>query len=108
MQKQTKAELQMLREMAYLLLPDIACFFCKKPLIERPPDITFGHRRHPPVKVKLTAHHRNHNREDNYRYNVQPCHQVCHQLYHANDRRKLDAPIVGGGIITRPPERRSE
>jgi hypothetical protein len=86
MQRQTKAELQMLREFGWLLLPRIPCHFCRQPLITRIP-MTFGHRRHPPVTANLTVHHDDRNRENNETDNLKPCHAVCHRQYHANLRR---------------------
>jgi hypothetical protein len=99
MQRGTKAELQMLRELAWLIFPAIACPFCHKPLLVRHLDMTYGHRRHPPVTTKLTVHHRDHNRENNNPGlivgggNLAPCHRQCHINYHANLRRKDDPEL---------------
>lgn len=101
MQKGTKAELQMLREMAWAFLSQIKCCFCSLPLVQREPGMTFGHRRHPSVKVKLTVHHRDRNRENNKPDNLGACHQACHIAHHAKERRKHE-PIIGGGIISCP------
>src|SRR5882724_5086121 len=92
MQRATKAELQMLRELVWFWGTRDTCEFCKKPLIKTPYDLTFGHRRHPPIVAKLTIHHRNRNREDNSIYNTTSCHQACHRNYHANLRRTSDPP----------------
>jgi hypothetical protein len=56
--------------------------FCKRPLLARPSGMTFGHRRHPPIHTRLTAHHADHNRENNLDYNVWPVHKKCHTRYH--------------------------
>lgn len=92
MQRGTKSELQMLREFAWLHMPNRLCMFCKRPLIYRPLGMTFGHRRHPPIDVKYTVHHEDHNRENNLDGNLKDSHQRCHQQYHANLRRTNDPP----------------
>lgn len=75
------AELQMLREFAHSYLPRLLCYFCQKPLMERIVD-TFGHRRHPKVKVKVTLHHINENRSDNAWDNLVWAHSACHKRFH--------------------------
>lgn len=91
------AEKQMLRELAWLILPHLKCWFCKNPIM--PPGINqnakFGHRRHTFVNAQLTWHHLNEDREDNqfcleslhHHYNIVntnlvPCHPSCHRSYH--------------------------
>ena len=91
MQRGTKAELQMLREFYWLCLPTFDCYFCHQPMLMRPPNMTFGHRRHPPATVELTVHHDNRNREDNrFPENLKVAHPLCHRRYHANLRRTHD------------------
>ena len=93
MQRGTKAELQMLREAAWLIFPNLTCRFCNRSLFHRPNDMTFGHRRHQPVTMKLTVHHEDHNRENNNPGiipnggNLRLVHSSCHRQYHANLRR---------------------
>jgi hypothetical protein len=76
------AELQMLREFFWFHAPKIHCVFCKQPLIELPPKMTFGHRRHPKVRAKFTIHHDNEDRSDNRFENLFPAHSGCHRRYH--------------------------
>ena len=91
MQRATKAEFQMLREVAWFFLPITECYFCHKPLINEPLEgSTFGHRRHPSIEGKLTFHHKDHNRNHNKRENLAPAHSDCHRRYHANLRRIND------------------
>jgi hypothetical protein len=82
----TKAELQMLREFFWLQAPHTDCYFCKEPLITPVADMTFGHRRHPPIDVKISVHHIDHNRENNSLGNLAPAHRRCHEAYHAKER----------------------
>lgn len=59
------------------------CPFCKELLLEpgaKP--IEFGERNSPPVKIKLTIHHRNGNHSDNRKKNRKSAHQSCHKKYH--------------------------
>jgi hypothetical protein len=91
MRPTTKAEFQMLREVAWFFLPVTPCYFCKLPLINEPPEgSTFGHRRHPSIEGKITFHHEDRNRNNNKRFNLKPCHSDCHRAYHANLRRTHD------------------
>ena len=88
MQRATKAEFQMLREIAWYFLPVTPCFFCHRRLIDDPPNgSTFGHRRHPAIDGKITFHHKDHNRSNNDRSNLAPSHKLCHIQYHVNLRR---------------------
>lgn len=86
MLRATKSELQMLREIGWLLLPTLPCYFCHKALVNRI-QMTFGHRRHPPITVKLTVHHEDRDRDNNSDVNLHLCHSKCHRDYHANLRR---------------------
>jgi hypothetical protein len=86
-QKATKSERQMLREIAWLWLPQKACALCHKPLLVRPEGMTFGHRRHSPIPVKFTVHHYDHNRENNHDANLFVVHSTCHRTYHAEVNR---------------------
>lgn len=101
MRQATKAEFQMLREVAWLLLPHFRCPFCKNHLLIRPAEITFGHRRHSSINVKVTVHHRKHDRNLNrttaifaeeVQGDVTLVHKACHERYHANLRRTHDEP----------------
>ena len=103
MQRGTKAELQMLRELGWFILPHLECCFCHHPIMSGPQGaMTFGHRRHPPItETKFTIHHENRDRTDNTRSgmyanpegfhqmlgNVKIAHKRCHVAYHANHRR---------------------
>ncbi len=84
------AELQMLREFAWLHMPQINCCFCGEPLLPWPDNnsMTFGHRRHSKIHVKYTVHHENRNREDNLRSNLKDSHSKCHDKHHAAERIK--------------------
>jgi hypothetical protein len=91
MRPATKAEFQMLREVAWFFLPVTKCFFCPKMLIDEPPEgSTFGHRRHPSIEGKITFHHKDRDRNHNERENLAPAHSDCHRRYHANLRRTDD------------------
>jgi hypothetical protein len=90
MQRGTKSELQMLREVGWLILSQNTCFFCHRKLLERPPSMTFGHRRHPPIEARITVHHDDKNRENNTDANLKFSHKLCHVAFHANERRMSD------------------
>ncbi len=90
MQRGTKSELQMLREFTWLCLSRFDCYFCHQPMLTRPFDMTFGHRRHPPIPVEFTVHHDDRNRANNQDINLKVCHPNCHRRYHANLRRTND------------------
>lgn len=107
LQRGTKSELQMLRELAWWVLPRLECYFCHRPILDGPQTaMTFGHRRHPPlVDTKFTMHHADKDRENNtvgrliYKTmsdlvqssgNVKIAHKRCHQAFHANERRQDD------------------
>ncbi len=86
MRSDVKSELQMLREMGWHFLSLNLCYFCKRPLTSLPPDMTFGHKRHPRVSADLTIHHIDENRENNSPENRAPCHDSCHRSFHAKKR----------------------
>lgn len=106
MQRATKAELQMLRELGWLILPRLECFFCHSPIMGGPQGaMTFGHRRHPAIETKFTVHHEDKDRENNQivglehimimglhqlKGNLKISHKRCHQQFHANERRTND------------------
>ena len=93
MQKSTKSERQMLREIVWLWGSQHLCFFCNKPLLLREQGMTFGHRRHGPITAKLTVHHKDHNRENNKDENLALAHTICHKRYHAEvNSGKRDRP----------------
>lgn len=94
MQKATKSERQLLREACWLLFARHICEFCGRLLNQRHPNMTFGHRRHPPLLVKLTVHHRDHDRENNADDNLALVHSVCHKHYHAEVNRARHARHV--------------
>lgn len=102
MQKGTKSELQMLREVGWLVLAHLKCRFCKNHLLERPANMTFGHRRHPPITVKLSVHHIKHDRDKNkttaifaeeIQGDVTLVHKSCHERFHANLRRTSESEL---------------
>lgn len=86
MRADVKSELQMLREFFWKHAPEISCFFCGKPLIHRPPNMSFGHRRHPKPDVKITQHHEDEDRSNNVTRNLRDCHSSCHKSHHATKR----------------------
>jgi len=93
------AEKQMLRELAWFLLPQLPCFFCNKPLagpLTRAEfdtgHITFGHRRHGRVGVKITIHHKDENRDNNKPENLTLCHRGCHEKYHKDKKSEMQDP----------------
>jgi hypothetical protein len=75
------AEKQMLREFFWLHAPDIKCRFCNEPLCAESANMTFGHRRHPKVSVKVTVHHEDEDRANNRRSNLKDAHRACHQRH---------------------------
>jgi len=85
MRSSTKSELQMLRELAWYFLPQTRCDLCNRLIILaiRKGGLTFGHRRHPPITMKVTVHHINRNRQDNRFENLALVHTICHRRYHA-------------------------
>jgi len=88
MRPSTKAEFQLLREVAWFFLPITKCYFCPLMLINEPVQgSTFGHRRHPTIEDKITVHHLDRNRNNNKRDNLAWAHSECHRAYHANLRR---------------------
>jgi hypothetical protein len=84
----------MLRELGHLILPELRCYFCRKPLMHRREE-SFGHRRHGPVPICFTVHHINEDRDDN-RFlitdliyppsdsvdNLVLAHPLCHKVHH--------------------------
>lgn len=86
MNRATKSELQMLREVGWFFLSITKCFFCKEILAKLPPDMTFGHRRHPPLKTEVTLHHVDEDRQNNSPSNLAWAHTNCHRSYHAKQR----------------------
>jgi hypothetical protein len=75
------AELQMLREFAHFYLPRLLCYFCQKPLMEKQVE-TFGHRRHPKVRARITLHHIDEDRQHNDWINLSWAHSACHRRFH--------------------------
>lgn len=104
MRADTKAELQMLRELAWFIFgvnPEVQfinmpriCGFCALPLLAPNPAPTFGHRRHSAPPLDLTLHHVDGNRENNSRNNLDPCHDSCHRRYHATKRAAERKEII--------------
>jgi hypothetical protein len=64
------------------------CYFCEEPIIALK-DIpeTFGHRRHPSVKIKFTIHHEDGNRDNNHWTNLKISHARCHKKFHMQERQ---------------------
>lgn len=87
MRKDTRSELQMLRELTWLMLTqyEATCMLCHEPLLLRPNGMTFGHRRHPKIPVRFTVHHVDHDRTNNQLSNLAIVHSGCHKKYHAED-----------------------
>lgn len=104
MRADVKAELQMLRELAWLVfgLEDgnatitipRQCCFCGFSLLRASPPPTFGHRRHTSPPLDLTWHHQDGNRENNSRANLLPCHDSCHRSYHAQLRAATRREVI--------------
>jgi hypothetical protein len=78
-------ELQLLRELAHYVLPQLNCCFCSQPLMSRTEAESqgFGHRRHKALKLKITFHHLDENRSNNsITENIRPSHPLCHRRHH--------------------------
>ena len=79
-------EVRMLREVAHLLLPQIECWFCHKPLMDRVYK-DHGHGTPPPIKALVTPSHRDGHPKGNVkkwreRYPVEKIdlvHRSCHK-----------------------------
>ena len=93
MRKSVRAELRMLRELAYHFLTGgtvtmvkgvAVCDISKKPLLDYV-STTFGHRNHKPVKAKLTIHHHNWNHDDNRPKNRRVTLSSAHKSFHAGN-----------------------
>lgn len=112
MHKDTKAELQMLREFFWFHASQIKCFFCHEPLAMLIPDVTWGHRRHHAVRIKVTNHHKEHDRSKNGHKDLAWAHTSCHKKYHAeynrsNNREEKDQEEEGI-LIDDPSEEQDE
>lgn len=101
MRADVKAELQMLRELVWFLVGvphplngKTVCYFCHKPLLDLPSDVTFGHRRHNKIDVKITLHHEDLNRENNSWSNLYLCHDSCHRSYHNKLRAAVRQEVL--------------
>ena len=90
MRKGLATEIRMLREIAWFFLRNKKCVFCKKRFIpeDEAVQIKFGHRKHPPLKIRVTAHHDDEDRENNTDKNIKWAHRSCHKTHHLNDARK--------------------
>jgi hypothetical protein len=75
------AELQQLREIAWFICTQLHCIFCRQPLISSH-KLSFGHRRHPKFRTKLTIHHRDLDRKNNEPSNLALVHSDCHKRFH--------------------------
>src|SRR5882724_1105396 len=116
MSSNSKSELQMLRELAWFLLPHLECRFCHEPIMRHPQGaMTFGHRHHPPVETRFSIHHENRDRFDNRREglhaishplntpvlsqmagNIKIAHKRCHDQFHAKERADVKRLAVAG------------
>lgn len=90
MRRSFLSEVRMLREIAWFFLRHRKCAICKQRFI--PEDeavlIKFGHRKHPPIKIRVTVHHDDEDRENNTDKNLKWVHRSCHKGHHLNDARK--------------------
>lgn len=83
------AEKQMLRELAWWVLPQLNCWFCEKPFVlaSEAEAKGFGHRRHTKIHVEFTMHHEDENRENNSIVtNIRISHSDCHKRHHKQKR----------------------
>ena len=85
------AELQMLRELVWLLLGhcqtgQVVCIFCGERLLRGIPNMTFGHRRHTKITTQLAVHHHDENRDNNGINNLSIVHSDCHKRHHKEKR----------------------
>ena len=99
------AEKQMLRELAWFLLPQISCFFCRLSLAGGAAArqffdglFTFGHRRHSMVLVKITVHHLDEDRNNNKPGNLVLAHSKCHREYHNKKRMEAKNAVQEGRV----------
>lgn len=95
MRKDTKSELQMLREFVWYWAGLMQCWFCGKPLLTPKEGMTWGHRRHASIPTRLVAHHIEHDREKNERKDIGWAHKACHDKYHKQHRSKKDDKAQG-------------
>jgi len=78
----------------YIFHPPTGCYFCGKPLLVRPDDMTFGHKRHPRVNTDITIHHIDEDRTNNDPSNLAECHDSCHRSHHAKKRAAYRKEVV--------------
>jgi hypothetical protein len=90
MRNSTRRELGKARELTWHLLDGENCFFCKKPLVEKMPEIEFGLSTAPPIPVEITIHHidEESNRKIHLAVNQSKgnralAHRACHKAYDA-------------------------
>lgn len=85
------AELQQLREFFWFWGRLMRCYFCKKPLIDPktvPINLSWGHRRHIAIRVKVSNHHIDENRSNNSDHNMGWAHRACHKTHHRKIHEK--------------------
>lgn len=83
MSARVRRELAKLRELIDYFAEGRHCYFCHKPLVDRPNAYGHGDGNASPIATKLTIHHIDGNHDNNAPENKAPCHTSCHKRYHA-------------------------
>lgn len=106
MRRTQAAEIRMLREIAWFFLRNRKCAICKQRFVPEDEAIglKFGHRKHPPLKIRVTAHHKDEDRENNVDKNLDWVHRRCHKGHHLNQARKK--VLSWDCLVSRPSSRR--
>lgn len=94
MRKSSRSELRMDRVMLWHFGTITKCHFCKQPLLDieelRQADgkIHMAGRQVPPIKTKLTVHHKDGDHSNNDPKNRKPCHRTCHRSFHMKQQHQ--------------------
>jgi hypothetical protein len=95
MQRRTRSELQMLREIVWLLVGKhrLPCFFCQLALLELPPRTPFGRGYHSAITTKMCVHHIDEER-------LALAHSSCHRSFHMKQRREDEQQTSDSGDVS--------
>ena len=87
MRNDTRAELRMLRQIAWHYLEGQICPFCKNALVPDW-DIPYGHGDAPEMIFDLCVHHVDNDPDNNDQINRQVAHRSCHKAYTMSAQRR--------------------